>query len=92
MAVLPRPRGYLTEVVGPREAHLSWYADTFAKMAQAASNLLVSWHILLIMHGQPSVHCLTYSSLVFNSVTYLKVPYLPCNINTYMSMFKWCAQ
>jgi hypothetical protein len=29
-------RSYLTEVVGPREAHLSWYTDTFAKMAQAA--------------------------------------------------------
>jgi hypothetical protein len=32
---MPHP-AYLTEVVGPREAHLSWYTDTFAKMAQAA--------------------------------------------------------
>ena len=29
-------RVHLTEVVGPREAHLSWYTDAFAEMAQAA--------------------------------------------------------
>lgn len=29
-------RAHLTEEVGPREAHLSWYTESFAKMAQEA--------------------------------------------------------
>ena len=29
-------RDQLTEEVGPREAHLSWYTDEFAAMAEAA--------------------------------------------------------
>jgi hypothetical protein len=35
---------------------------------------VVSQHILLIMRGRPSVHCLTYlrPAFEFNSVTYLR--------------------
>ena len=35
-----------------------------------------SWQRLLIMCGQPSVYCLTYLRPAFNSVRYLRVPYL----------------